>query len=209
VRAFSSVEVAIQNVSKQQSYQEKHMTGMEFSKIGMKLGDEYHQVNKEYFDMLDNTQARQDFFKNLAKPNSSDHSEVAKVKEKINSLIKEELALAGFKDQVTAEELQNLEQQTFAEVATKKNFYFSLDEEKVKKNLRVYNLNAPGNHYRHPNVILPHEHVHIQHYVDVNGLDKDKLFEIYGYYSLLIDMHIAQIRPGIVEEKSYVPAHMN
>lgn len=80
---------------------------------------------------------------------------------------------------------------TYAEVATKSNYYFNVDENKKNKNLRVYDFNAPGNKYRHPNVILPHEHCDIQHYVNTADLTEDKLFEIYAYYSLMIDMHIA------------------
>lgn len=92
---------------------------------------------------------------------------------------------------MTQEELIALETDTYAEVATKSNFYFSLDENKKDKNLKIYDFEAPGNKYRHPNVILPHEHCDIQHYLDTKDLTKDKLFEIYAYYSLLIDMHIA------------------
>lgn len=33
--------------------------------------------------------------------------------------------------------------------------------------------------------------------------------EIYGHYSYLIDMHIAQIRPENLDEKSYVPEKFN
>ena len=33
--------------------------------------------------------------------------------------------------------------------------------------------------------------------------------EIYGHYSFLIDMHIAQIRPENLDEKSYIPARYN
>ena len=79
----------------------------------------------------------------------------------------------------------------------------------MKKNLKVVDFEAPGNKYRHPNVILPHEHCDIQNYVDTKDLTKEKLVEIYAYYSLLIDMHIAQIRPGIIQEVDYVPPHMN
>ena len=119
------------------------------------------------------------------------------------------MELMGFKDQLSKEEQAGLESETYAEVATKSNFYFSIDEGKVGKNLKVWDFEAPGNKYRHPNVILPHEHCDIQNYIDTKDLTKDKLFEIYGYYSLLIDMHIAQIRPGIIQEKSYIPPHMN
>jgi len=46
-------------------------------------------------------------------------------------------------------------------VKTKSNFYFSIDENKKEKNLKIYNKKAPGNAHRHPSVILPHENVHI------------------------------------------------
>jgi len=101
------------------------------------------------------------------------------------------LKLAGFEDQLSAEEADNLANNTFAEVATNSNYFFSFDANKVDKNLRVFNNKAPGNKYRHPNVILPHEHTDIQHYIETKSLTEDKLFEIYGYYSLLVDMHIA------------------
>lgn len=55
----------------------------------------------------------------------------------------------------------------------------------------MFDTKAPGNKFRHPNVILPHEHIDIQHYVDTKTLTEDKLFEIYAYYSLMVDMHIA------------------
>lgn len=115
----------------------------------------------------------------------------------------------GFKDQLSTEEKNALESDTYAEVATKSNYYFSIDEAKLKKNLRVYDFEAPGNKYRHPNVILPHEHCDIQHYIDTRELTEDKLMEIYAYYSLMIDMHIAQVRPGIIDEKRYIPPHMS
>lgn len=76
-------------------------------------------------------------------------------------------------------------------MATKSNFYFSVDEDKKNKNIKVHNVEAPGNKYRHPNVILPHEHVDVKNFMNTKDLTEDKLFEIYGYYSLMIDMHIA------------------
>lgn len=84
-----------------------------------------------------------------------------------------------------------MENETFKEVATRSNFYFKVDEDKVKKNIKQYDLEAPGNKFRHPNVILPHEHVDVQHFIDTKSLTPEKLTEIYAYYSLLIDMHIA------------------
>lgn len=115
----------------------------------------------------------------------------------------------NLKEKVGSEELAALESDIYDEVTTHKSFYFKYDANKVDKNIALYNFEAPGNKHRHPNVILPHEHCDIQHYVDTKDLTQDKLFEIYAYYSLLVDMHIAQIRPGLVVEKSYVPPHMN
>jgi len=110
---------------------------------------------------------------------------------------------------LSKEELAGLQEETYAEVATNSNFYFSYDAGKVKKNLKVVDFEAPGNKYRHPNVILPHEHCDIQNYVDTSTLTPEKLTEIYAYYSLLVDMHIAQIRPGIIQEVDYVPPHFS
>lgn len=126
--------------------------------------------SKEYFDKLADTDARQKFFKALSVPNLEDVQPIAEVKSKINQLIKEELAESGFKDLLSKEELAALENDTYAEVATKSNFYFSFDENKKSKNLKVFDFEAPGNKYRHPNVILPHEHCDIQHYLDTSTL---------------------------------------
>lgn len=163
----------------------------------------------EYFSMLNDVDARQQFFAALTSEDPSKHAEVNKVKSKINKLIQEEIGLAKFKSQIGSEELAALESDIYKEVTTNSNFYFKYDGNKVDKNIAVYNFEAPGNKHRHPNVILPHEHCDIQHYIDTKDLTRDKLFEIYAYYSLMIDMHIAQIRPGIITETAYVPPHMN
>jgi len=76
-------------------------------------------------------------------------------------------------------------------VYTKQSFYFKVDESKKEKNLKVYNVKAPGNKHRHHSVMLPHEHVHIQHLMNTKDLTKEKLFEIYAYYSYLVDLHIS------------------
>lgn len=159
--------------------------------------------------MLADVDARQKFFSALTAPNASDHSEVASTKARIAALIQQEIDEMGFKDLLSQEEKAALESETYAEVSTKKNFYFAIDEGKVKKNLKVYDFKAPGNKHRHPNVILPHEHCDIQNYIDTRDLTEEKLTEIYAYYSLMIDMHIAQVRPGLVDEKQYIPPHMN
>lgn len=163
----------------------------------------------EYTAMLGDVDARQNFFGNLTTVGPNDHKAVKDVKNKIALLLKQEMEEMGFKHQLTQEEQTALEEDTYAEVATKSNFYFSLDENKKSKNLKIYDFEAPGNKFKNPNVILPHEHCDIQNYLETKDLTEDKLFEIYAYYSLLIDMHIAQVRPGIVDEVSYVPPHMN
>jgi hypothetical protein len=43
--------------------------------------------NKEYFDMLNDTQARQQYFSKLTSADPNDHSEISQVKSKINTLI--------------------------------------------------------------------------------------------------------------------------
>ena len=113
------------------------------------------------------------------------------MKRKIAKLVKQEIDFLQFQDKLKEEELRDMTSEIYKEVKTKSNFYFSVDEDKKKKNLKIYNTKAPGNAHRHPSVILPHEHVHIQHWWDTKSLTQDKLYEIYGYYSHLIDLHIS------------------
>lgn len=114
--------------------------------------------------------------------------------------------MCDFKEKVDTEALVAATQ---LDVVTRKNFYFNVDENKKSKNIKVNNIRAPGNKYHKVQYILPHEHVNVQNYLDTSDLSKDKLFEIYGYYAFLVDMHIAQIRPDNLDDKSYMPARFN
>ncbi len=154
--------------------------------------------------MLNNMEARNKFFGALAAHKDGDHGEVTKVKSKIQQLIDQELEELGFKQQLSEEEASGVAAETFNEVATKSNFYFQYDANKADKNLKIYDFKAPGNKHRHPNVILPHEHVNIQKWLDTSELTPEKLSEIYAYNQLLVDLHIAQIRPGNITTKTYV-----
>ena len=87
--------------------------------------------------------------------------------------------------------MEKLVSHAYKEVKTKSNFYFRIDEHKKDSNLKVYNVRAPGNKHRKPYVMLPHEHVHITHYLETEGLTEDKMKEIYAYYSYMIDLHIS------------------
>lgn len=83
------------------------------------------------------------------------------MKQKIRKLVEQELGLLGFKNQVAKEEVEELASAAFQEVKDRENFYFSIDSKKKEKNIRVYNVKAPGNTHRHPSVALPHEHIHV------------------------------------------------
>jgi len=61
-----------------------------------------------------------------------------------------------------------LSSNTYKEVISHKNFYFGIDENKKHTNTRVWNKRAPGNPTLKPQVILPHEHVHVDHYWNAN-----------------------------------------
>jgi len=141
-----------------------------------------------------------------AEISSTDGNHLRSIKQKINSIVAQELESLEFRTKVS---LEDLSEEAYQEVLTKKNYYFGVDEQKKNKNLKVYNTKAPGNKHHKPQYILPHEHVDVTNYVDLEPLDSDKLLEVYGYYSYLIDMHIAQVRPDNLDEFSYVPARFN
>ena len=159
--------------------------------------------------MLNNVDARQKFFAALSEKAPGDIGEVSKVKSKISQMVQREAEEMGFKEQLNKEELATIGSETFDEVATHSNFFFKINENKKNQNLKVFDWNAPGNKYRHPNVILPHECVDVQRPVNLKELTPEKLTEVYAYYSLLVDLHIAQVRPGIIDDANYVPAQYN
>jgi hypothetical protein len=97
----------------------------------------------------------------------------------------------------------------YSDVKERSTFFFKLDENKKNTNLKVHHVEAPGNKHRNASVILPHEHVHPQHLMDTSDLNEDKLKEIYAYYTFMIDLHISQVRPQNLMEKSYIPAKFN
>ncbi len=131
---------------------------------------------------------------------------IKKIKNKINHIVEKELILQDFKDKLDQEALTK---DAYHEVVTKSNFYFTVDETKKERNLQIHNIKAPGNKYRKPQYIIPHEHVSADHPVDVTGLEGDKLWELYGYYAYMVDLHIAQIRPENLDDKSYIPRRFN
>lgn len=73
----------------------------------------------------------------------------------------------------------------------------------------MHNIKAPGNIYRKPQVILPHEHITSTNYLDTTGLTEDKEWELFGYYAFMVDLHIAQVRPENLDAKNYIPKRFN
>lgn len=96
-----------------------------------------------------------------------------------------------FTNVLKEEEKKALESSIYHEVISKSNFYFAVDENKVDKNLKIFNTKAPGVVHHKPSVILEHEHVNIQHYLDPKTLKGDKLTEMYAYFSYIVDLHIS------------------
>lgn len=157
-----------------------------------------------YLDTLKTYSTVPGAYKPLSETGSSAH--LINMRKRINKVVAQEIELIEFKSQV---EEEMLAQSAYEEVITKENFFFKVDETKKARNLQVHNMKAPGNKFRKPQVILPHEGVSPNNYIDVDGQDPDQIMEIYGHYSYLIDMHIAQVRPENLTEKSYVPAKYN
>jgi len=157
-----------------------------------------------YLDTLKTYSTVPGAYTKLSETGSSDH--LKQIRKRINKVVEQEIGLIEFKNQVSGEELA---QSAYDEVITKENFFFKIDEQKKARNMKVYNMEAPGNKFRKPAVILAHEHISPSHYIDVDGNDADQMMEIYGHYAYLIDMHIAQVRPENLNEKSYIPAKYN
>jgi hypothetical protein len=93
-------------------------------------------------------------------------------------------------DKVTEDEIKQLTSSTASEIR-KQSFFFKYDDNKVNNNKRLYDVKAPGNPEHHPSLVLPHEHVDVQHYIDTKSLTPDKIQEIYALYTYLVDLHIS------------------
>lgn len=106
-------------------------------------------------------------------------------------LVHHELEALGFEKQLNENEIGALSNHTLQEVKTKSNFYFSIDDKKTDKNLKIFNFKCPGNIHRHASIILPHEEVHVSKWLPTKDLTEEKLYEIYAYYTHLIDLHIS------------------
>jgi hypothetical protein len=179
------------------------------SKAHLRKQKEQEAAEAEWFSQLRSPQQKEGIFAQISQINDGDHEHLKEVKNRIASLVKHELDALRFEEQLKREQQERLASDVYKEVKTKSNFYFKVDENKVSKNLKVFNSKAPGNHHRHPSVILPHEHVHIQHWFDTENLTEEKLTEIYAYYSHMIDLHISQVRPSNLVDVSYIPPHFN
>ena len=109
-----------------------------------------------YLDTLVKAGKEPGAFKKFSDEASSNH--LRSVKRLINKVVQQEIDLVEFKDKVSKEDLAA---EAYQEVVTKENFFFKVDENKKNTNMKVYDYTAPGNKYRKPSIILPHEHVQI------------------------------------------------
>ena len=139
-----------------------------------------------YLETLKNYSKVPGEYTKLSETGSSEH--LKNIRKRINRVVEQEIGLIEFKNQHDSEELA---QSAYEQVVTKENFFFKVDEKKKSRDMKVWNMKAPGNKFRKPSCILPHEHISPSHYIDVDGNDKDQMMEIYGHYAYMIDMHIA------------------
>ena len=98
-----------------------------------------------YLDELKKYSTVPGAFNKLSETGSSEH--LIDIRKRINKVVDQEIGLIEFKKQVDGEELA---QNAYNEVVTRENFFFKVDEEKKARNLKLWNMNAPGNKHRKP-----------------------------------------------------------
>ena len=121
-----------------------------------------------YLETLKNYSKVPGEYNKLSETGSSEH--LKNIRKRINRVVEQEIGLVEFKNQHDREELA---QSAYEQVVTKENFFFKVDEKKKSRDMKVWNMKAPGNKFRKPSVILGHEHISPSHYIDVDGNDKD------------------------------------
>lgn len=167
-------------------YKEMGQEWNEFDRLGYQGTEIDKMIESGPWD-----EKRRKFFETISKVKKKDHHIVKDIKHKIRHLLDQELSTLKLQDLVTEQEKEALAATTKKEIKEKKSFFFKYDPHKVRNNKWIYDFNAPGNPDKHPSLALDHEHVDIQHYVDVSTLTPEKLNEIYAYYSYLVDLHIS------------------
>lgn len=164
-RAFSNeVATASQSFSKASGVQ----TLWQYSAMQVQKAATKESQEAAYFNELKNFSTTPGAYTKLSETGSSKH--LKKIRKQINAIVDQEIGLVEFKNKVNSEELA---QNAYQEVVTKENFFFKVDEKKKERNMKVWNMKAPGNKFRKPQVILPHEHITPSHYIDIDGNDQD------------------------------------
>lgn len=179
------------NESHRQFHHQQYQNLQTYSKDLLAQKEAQEAAEAEWLASLRDVDQKKTIFGKISEIKGDDHHHLKYIKNKIAKLVRQELDYLQFQEQLSQEERESLTSDIYKEVKTKSNFYFSIDENKKEKNLKIYNKKAPGNAHRHPSVILPHENVHIQRYINSKDLTEEKLYEIYAYYSHLIDLHIS------------------
>lgn len=151
---------------------------------------------------------RTQFYTNVSKIENSDHEVIKKVKKKIKKLLDQELEYLGFTNELKDLEEKGLVEETFKELDVKQSFFYKFDNRKVERNRYVIDAKSPGNVHRKVMYAAPHEHIHPQHYVNLDNLTEEDVKQLYAYYTLYIDFHVGQVRRS-VEKKNYVPPQFN
>lgn len=104
-RQLSSQIVAIQEeVDNHKLNNSRKMSPKDVSNYKVEATKAEAAKNKEYFDMLNDVDARQRFFNAITTENASDHSAIKSVKSKISKMIEQEMAEMSFKHKLTQEE---------------------------------------------------------------------------------------------------------
>ena len=153
-------------------------------------------------------QERTDFFTNIAEHHPDDHSVIKSTKDNIKRLLDEELEFLGFTEQLKKEEESALIEDTFDQIEERSSFFYKFDANKVHTNLKINDVQAPGNIFRKPSIVAPHEHIHPQHYIDAETMTQQDVHELYSLYTFYIDLHVSQVRKDI-DDKSYINPQLN
>lgn len=206
---FSTSAVTEYASNKEQVQSVKNLTTKELNEMNDAVSyDGFNRDNDKLFESGIKNQDRTDFFMKISEPKESDIAEVAKTKTQIRKLIEQELEYANFQDELQEFEKNLLLEDVTSNEIVRENFFFKYDANKVNTNKHIVDFKAPGIPHKFVSVAMPHEHVHPQHYVDLDSLTPENLQELYGYYSYLVDLHISQVRPNLHEE-TYISDKFN
>jgi len=132
------------------------------------------------------------------------------LKKKLRNIIQTDIEFQSFKEEYSKEVESKLVSQ--ATEKRSKNVYYNFVENKAEINRELTNLTPPLNPDNPDISVMPHDHIHPQHFLKNPKEVENNKIKYLAYFDIIIDQHIRHVRPKQLHDnrfkfvkKQYIP----